>query len=218
MFVLTDNAYYLGKDFRGRPIAVLSKDKAIYFKTEHAAINCSKSLPNSLRSYLWQVKDMETNFPSANNISYINTMEKTTYTPTTRMEDDNFDICTFFAEVINIMSQIDKFISNMLFQEETTDMKILDVRHYIRDNNHKLNAIQMQRLGYYLQQLEIERYDYKSRRLIASLFANNINALKDKNNITKMQDILTSQYRPKVLNDSDIDMIINKKKTPELSA
>ena len=116
------------------------------------------------------------------------------------------------------MSQIDKFISNMLFQEETTDMKILDVRHYIRDNNHKLNAIQMQRLGYYLQQLEIERYDYKSRRLIASLFANNINALKDKNNITKMQDILTSQYRPKVLNDSDIDMIINKKKTPELSA
>lgn len=110
------------------------------------------------------------------------------------------------------MSQIDRFIANMVSNEEIVDMKILDVRHYIRDNNHKLSAIQMHRLGYYLQSLEKERYDYKSKRLIASMFANNIGALKDKNNIEKVNDILTSKYRPKVLDDTDIEYIINKKK------
>ena len=55
-------------------------------------------------------------------------------------------------------------------------------------------------------------YDYKSKRLIASMFASSIEALKDKNNIDKMNDILTSKYRPKVLDDTDIEYIINKKK------
>lgn len=70
----------------------------------------------------------------------------------------------------------------------------------------------MQRLGYYLQDLEKECYDYKSKRLIASIFANNIDALKDKNNIDKMNDVVMSKYRPKVLDDTDIEYIINKKK------
>ena len=69
----------------------------------------------------------------------------------------------------------------------------------------------MQRLGYYLQDLEKERYDYKSKRIIASMFVN-IDTLKDKNNIEKMKDVLTSKYRPKILDDNDIDYIINKKK------
>ena len=37
-------------------------------------------------------------------------------------------------------------------------------------------------------------------------------ALKDKNNINKMTDVVTSKYRPKVLDDTDIEYIINKKK------
>lgn len=55
-------------------------------------------------------------------------------------------------------------------------------------------------------------YDLISPRLIASMFANNIEALKDKNNIDKMDNVVTSKYRPKVLDDTDIEYIINKKK------
>lgn len=44
------------------------------------------------------------------------------------------------------------------------------------------------------------------------MFANNIEALKDKNNIDKMDNVVTSKYRPKVLDDTDIEYIINKKK------
>lgn len=128
------------------------------------------------------------------------------------MEEEDFDICGFFADVINVMSQLDRFITNMISNEQIADMKILDIRHYLRDNDHRLSAIQMQRLGYYLQSLEKERYGYKSKRLIASMFLNNIDALKDKNNIHKMNEILTSKYRPKVLDDTDIEYIINKKK------
>ncbi len=217
MFVLTNDCYYIGKDFRGRPIPVLSKEKAILFKTEQAAKNCSNNLSSTLKNYMWRVEPVNDTYPE-NTLTLVTNIEKTIYNPNTRIDDDNFDICTFFSEVINIMSQIDKFISNMTYKEETADMKILDVRHYLRNNNHKLNAIQMQRLGYYLQDLEIERYECKSKRLIASMFANNINALKDVNNIAKMQDVLTSHYRPRVLEDTDIDYIINKKKNEELTA
>ncbi|MBQ3110025.1 MAG: hypothetical protein IJC69_02650 [Clostridia bacterium] len=210
MYVLTDKNYYLGKDFKGRPMAVFSKDKAMTFTTSLAASNCSKNLPASLRGYLWQVVDIDNNLSDGSNIAC--SLRVVDTSRSTQIEDDNFDICSFFTDVINVMSQIDRFIANMQYKEETVDMKILDIRHYIRDNNHKLNAVQMQRLGYYLQELEIERYDYKSKRIIASLFSENINALKDLNSINKIQDVLTSQYRPKVLSDTDIEFIINKKK------
>ena len=65
---------------------------------------------------------------------------------------------------------------------------------------------------WHLQDLEKERYEYKSKRLIASMFGSNIEAHKDKNNINKMNDVVTSKYRPKVLDDTDIEYIINKKK------
>ena len=116
------------------------------------------------------------------------------------------------------MSQLERFVANMTSNEQIADMKILDVRHYIRDNNHRLSAIQMQRLGYYLQELEKERYDYKSKRLIAEIFENNLSALKDKSNIDRMKDIMNSKYHPRVLDDTDIEYIFNKKKELEFTA
>ena len=50
------------------------------------------------------------------------------------------------------------------------------------------------------------------------MFANSIDALKNKNNIDKMNDVLTSKYHPKVLDDTDIEYIINKKKDVEFIA
>ena len=208
MYVITDNKIFLGKDFRGRPNIVTSKAKASVFKTETGADNYLKHLPEIYKNYQWQICWFDDAGESSD-------MEIKTFgnpTKTTTLEDEDFDICDFFSKTIEVMSQIDRYISNMMNNEQIVDMKILDIRHYIRDNNHKLNAIQMQRLGYYLQDLEKERYRYKSNRLIASMFAYNIEALKDKGNIEKMQNIMTSKYNPKILGDTDIEHIINMKK------
>lgn len=207
-YVLTDNNYFIGRDSKLRPTVVTSMEKAFVFKTEESAKNFLNCIPDMIKKYNWQIRDLnekkiEFTVPEVKKFG--------NPTKTTSMEDEDFDICDFFTQVIQVMSQLDRFISNMASNEQIVDMKILDVRHYIRDNDHKLNAIQMQRLGYYLQDLEKERYDYKSKRIIASMFVN-IDTLKDKNNIEKMKDVLTSKYRPKILDDNDIDYIINKKK------
>lgn len=161
MYVLSDYSFYIGKDFRGRPVAVTSKQKAFTFKTELAADNFLRCLPETLKNYNWEIcviGECEMNIPELKKFG--------NPTKTTKLEDENFDICKFFTDVIDVMSQLDRFVANMVSNEQITDMKILDVRHYIRDNNHRLSAIQMQRLGYYLQDLEKERYEYKSKRLM----------------------------------------------------
>lgn len=208
-YVLTDDNFFIGKDFRERPTAVTAKEKAYTFKTGVSAENFLRCIPDTIKKYNWKVCDLDEysdEFMPAEIKKFKNP------TKVTDLEDENFDICEFFTQTIQVMSQIDRFIANMVSNEQIVDMKILDVRHYIRDNNHRLSAIQMQRLGYYLQDLEKERYNYKSKRLIASMFANSIDALKDKNSIDKMNDVVTSKYRPKVLDDTDIEYIINKKK------
>lgn len=219
-YVLVDGNLFLGKDAKGRAVSVMEKENVNVFKSKVAAENFLNHLPDSVKIYNWQVRRLD----SIDELELESEREKYlteglteikkfgNTTKTTTMEDEDFDICGFFTDVINVMSQLDRFITNMISNEQISDMKILDVRHYLRDNDHRLSAIQMQRLGYYLQSLEKERYGYKSKRLIASMFLNNIDALKDKNNIHKMNDILTSKYRPKVLDDTDIEYIINKKK------
>lgn len=219
-YVLVDGNLFLGKDAKGRAMSVMEKENVNVFKSKVAAENFLNHLPDSVKIYNWQVRRLD----SIDELELESEREKYlteglteikkfgNTTKTTTMEDEDFDICGFFTDVINVMSQLDRFITNMISNEQISDMKILDVRHYLRDNDHRLSAIQMQRLGYYLQSLEKERYGYKSKRLIASMFLNNIDALKDKNNIHKMNDILTSKYRPKVLDDTDIEYIINKKK------
>ena len=205
MYIITDGKVFLGKDFKNKAIVISDKKRATEFSSEFAARNFIKNLPVLLKK-AWYIKNDD---GFCTEIEYESQFEFEKVTP---MEDKDFDICGFFEQVIDVMSNIDLFINNMAEKESVTDMKILDIRHYIRNNNHKLNAIQMQRLGYYLQELEKERYSYKSNRLIASMFSNNLSALKDKSNISKMREVVSSQYKPRVLDDNDIECIINKKK------
>ena len=52
-YVLTDNNFFLGKDFRERPIAVTSKEKAYIFKTGVAADNFLRNIPNAVKGFNW---------------------------------------------------------------------------------------------------------------------------------------------------------------------
>lgn len=219
MFVLKDEKGYLGKDDFDRPTIVNNSKTAITFKSRYAAKNFLKNLPAIYQNKNWLVCPSESAYYTEE--LGVEEMEGSLFgdekplflsSSPTPIEENDIDLREFFTNAINVMPNIDKFISNMYQNENTANMKILDIRHYIRNNDHKLGAIQMQRLGYYLQSLERERYKYKSNRLIASLFADNISALKDKNNLIKINSILMSSYNPRVLSDEDIEEIINKKK------
>ncbi len=214
-YLLTDTEFFVGQGLRGRPVAVKEMEKALSFKTSSAAKHFLRCIPGEIKNYNWKIYDLD---ERGDKHMIPEIREFGNPTKTTVLEEESFDICEFFTQAIQVMAQIDRFIANMASNEQVVDMKILDVRHYIRDSSHKLNAIQMQRLGYYLQSLEKERYDYKAKRLIATIFADNIDALKDKNNINKMNHIMTSKYIPKVLDDDDIESIINKKKDVEFIA
>ena len=50
-YVLTDNNFYIGKDFRGRPTAVKAKDRAFTFKTGVAADNFLRCIPDNIKRY-----------------------------------------------------------------------------------------------------------------------------------------------------------------------
>ena len=58
-YVLTDNNFYIGKDFRGRPTAVTAKDKAFIFKTGVAANNFLRCIPDAIKRYNWIVSDLD---------------------------------------------------------------------------------------------------------------------------------------------------------------
>ena len=58
-YVLTDNNFFLGKDFRERPIAVTSKDKAYIFKTGVAADNFLRNIPNAVKDFNWIKCDLD---------------------------------------------------------------------------------------------------------------------------------------------------------------
>ena len=216
MFILTDGEMYVGNDGRNKPTVVNDSSRAMEFKTSAAAKNYLKCIPDCIKGHIWTVVDLD------NDLEDIMPQEESEFFPVrgsdrliTMMELENFDAYEFFSKVITVMAQIDAYIENMEYKQQTTEMKMLDVRHYMRNEDHKFNAVQMQRLGYYLQDLEKERYKYKSNKLIAAMVANNMDAMKNLNTIKKMNDILTSQYKPRILDDVDIEHIINKKKSED---
>ncbi len=208
-FVLTDFSVYAGRGFEDSPCAVSTKEKAYTFKTKKEAENYLKNVPKILKPYNWKIFNIG---ETAEKTSFNEVKSFGNPTKATFIEEESIDILDFFTNAVKVMSEIDRFAENMQTKEQITDMKIMDIRHYLRDNTHKLSAIQMQRLGYYLQELEKERYSYKSQRLIAETFISNPSSLKDKKSIDKINSIVTSKYNPRILDDTDIEYIINKKK------
>ena len=57
-YVLTDNNFYVGRDFKGRPTIVTSKEKALTFKTVLAADNFLACIPETIKRYNWEACDL----------------------------------------------------------------------------------------------------------------------------------------------------------------
>ena len=125
------------------------------------------------------------------------------------------DVLETLKHVISFVSDLDVYVENMKYQQKELDLKILDVRHYIRNNKTKLDSVKMGKLGYYLQQLERERAIIKRNRICCSIVNNNIGKLRDVNNIKKINSIISSfnSYNYRRMSENEINEIIKKKST-----
>lgn len=135
----------------------------------------------------------------------------------TELEKTGFNISDFFNNTIKTVSELRVYAKNMSYLEQEYNKKILDVRHYKRDTNTKLNAIQLQRLEQFEILLERERYECKSNRMIAEIFLTDLNRLENIKYIEVVKNVKESEYKPEILTYEMLDGIVGKKRERKIS-
>lgn len=209
MYVLSNGHSYIGINSDNVPTSVSNIKKALLFSDEKKASNYKDNLKTTLRKFNWQivkVKDETENIDTkTENIGEYTYVE-------TDLEKSEFDISKFFNNAVNTVSQLRDYANNMNFLEQEYNKKILDVRHYKRDVNTKLSAIQLQRLEQFEIQLERERYECKSNRMIAEIFLTDLKRLENIKYIEVVRNIKESEYKPEILTYEMLDDIVGKKR------
>lgn len=209
MYVLSNGHSYIGINKENVATSVSNIQKALSFSEEKKAYNYRDNLKATLRKFSWQIVKIE---DDAETDSFENT-ECDVYTYTeTQLEKSGFNISEFFDNAVNTVSQLRDYADNMNFLEQEYNKKILDVRHYKRDINTKLSAIQLQRLEQFEIQLERERYECKSNRMIAEIFLTDLKRLENIKYIEVVRNIKESEYKPEILTYEMIDSIVGKKR------
>lgn len=214
MYVLSDGYRYIGVDSLNVATSVSNIDKALKFVEEKKAANYRDNLKNTLKRFNWEIVKIEDEIDNVEKM--IENFGEYTYVET-QLEKSGFDISEFFKEVIETVSQLRDYANNMRYLEKEYDQKILDVRHYKRDTNTKLSAVQLQRLEQFEIQLERERYECKSNRIIAEVFLADLTRIENTKYLEVVKNIKESEYKPEILTYELLDEIVGKKKVRMLS-
>ena len=209
MYYLYNGHSYIGIDSVNTATSVTNIKKALSFSDERKAINYLDNLKTTLRKFNWQVVKVE---DETENIEQNCENVREYIYEETQLEKSGFDISKFFNEAIETVSQMRDYANNMGYLEKEYDKKILDVRHYKRDINTKLSAIQLQRLEQFEILLERERYECKSNRMIAEIFLDDLNRLENVKYLEVVRNIKESEYKPRILTYEFLDEIVGKKK------
>ena len=222
MYYLYNGHSYISVDSKNVATSVNNIKKALPFADERKASNYRDNLKTTLRKFNWQIikidekaeileekteenKNIEQNCENDGEYTYVET----------QLEKSGFDISEFFNDAIRTVSQLRDYATNMGHLEKEYNQKILDVRHYKRDANTKLSAVQLQRLEQFEIQLERERYECKSNRMIAEIFLTDLKRLENINYIEVIKNIKESEYKPEILTYELLDEIVGKKKRGE---
>lgn len=56
---------------------------------------------------------------------------------------ENVDISDVLVSAGKVLTNLDKQYENMKYLEKEMDLRILDIRHYLRDENTKLSGVAM---------------------------------------------------------------------------
>ena len=209
MYVLSNGHSYIGVNSDNVPTSVSNIKKALHFSDGKKASNYKDNLKTTLKKFNWQIVKVDDD--TINNDTEIENTGEYIYVETP-LEKSGFDISKFFNEAIETVSQLRDYANNMDFLEREYNQKILDVRHYKRDINTKLSAIQLQRLEQFEIQLERERYECKSNRMIAEIFLTDLKRLENIKYIEVVRNIKESEYKPEILTYEMLDEIVGKKR------
>ena len=206
MYVLSNGNSYIGTNYDNIPTSVSNINKALQFTEEKKALNYKDNLKTTLKKFNWQVVKIDEDIKD----KQVN--EDDSIYRETDLEKSGFDICGFFSNVVKTISQLRNYAKNMGILEQEYNKKILDIRHYKRDINTKLNAVQLQRLEQFEIQLERDRYDCKSNRIIAEIFLNDLNRLENINYVEVIANVKESEYKPEIFTYDLLDEIVGKKR------
>lgn len=208
MYLLSNGHSYIGVNSDNVATSVSNVSKALSFSEEKKAANYRDNLKSTLRKFNWQIVKMQDEVKDIDDESD----EECSHTyVATELEESGFNISEFFKNAVNTVSQLRDYANNMNFLEQEYNKKILDVRHYKRDIKTKLSAIQLQRLEQFEIQLERERYECKSNRMIAEIFLTDLNRLENIKYIEVVKNIKESEYKPEILTYEMLDEIVGKK-------
>lgn len=199
---------YIGIDSQNVATCVSTIAKALKFTERSKAENYKDNLKSTLKRFAWEVKPLDEE--SATTEKCENLEPEENYVETD-LEKSGLDISRFFIDAVQTLSQLKDYVKNMHLLEQEYNKKILDIRHYIRDESVKLSAVQMQRIGYFLQQIERERYECKSNRLVAEIFLSDLNNLENINYVEEIKSIKESKYNPRIFTYEMLDEIVGKK-------
>lgn len=206
MYVLSNGHTYIGVSADNVPTSVSNINRALQFTEEKKTSNYKENLKSTLRKFNWEIVKLEEDEEDCdiceNSDKYIET----------ELEKSGFDISKFFYETIQTVSQLRDYAKNMHILEQEYNKKILDVRHYKRDINTKLNAIQLQRLEQFEIQLERERYECKSNRTIAEIFLSDFKRLENIKYIEVIKHVKESEYKPEIFTYEMLDEIVGKRR------
>ena len=209
MYLLSNGHTYIGVDSNNTATSVSNIKKALPFTDEKKAENYLLNLKTTLRKFNWQIikveeemEDVEKKCEDSGECTYVET----------QLERSGFTISEFFNNTIETISQLRTYTNNMKYLEKEYNQKILDVRHYKRDVNTKLSAVQLQRLEQFEIQLERERYECKSNRMIAEIFLTDLTRLENINYLEVIKNIKESEYKPEILTYELLDEIVGKKR------
>lgn len=206
MYVLSNGYNYVGLNNDNVATCVSTPKKALQFTEEKKALNYKDNLKSTLKKFNWQIMKIEDKPEECEATEDCNEYVET------ELEESGFDISKFFIDAVKTVSQLRDYAKNMGFLEQEYNKKILDVRHYKRDLNTKLSAIQLQRLEQFEIQLERERYECKSNRIIAEIFLSDLKRLENINYIDVVKNVKESEYKPEIFTYEFLDEIVGKKR------
>ena len=178
-----DNLYV--KVERGIPVIVTDINKATQFSKNEAEKYINNQIRKSQRELYYVSESKSKTTISIQNNSENNAIKNQVVS---ELKSIKSDIVRKFSK------QKDKCIEKLQYY----DGAILDIRHYIRDENTKLNACQAAKVLYKLQQIERNRADVKREIARINLIQDTIDST-----INNADNFEYAPYKPRVIEDMD---------------
>lgn len=228
--LITNGSTYIKLDENGQPVTCVKHAAQIF--PEEKARNILNCLPKTFKKFHFKIKpiyinetsQIETPQITESDLEEIQSMDDWYEDYNNAGDKDNFhvysgktsieeleDVPGELKRIVRILSQMDIYIENMEYMQRELDLKILDIRHYIRNNETKLGSVHMGKIGYMLQDLERQRAECKMNKNSCLIFQKDFERFRKSKYIKVLDEMSSSEYRYRRLDQEEIKGLIGKK-------